>query len=71
MDVNIPGVAYICHAVTSVLIEKGFRHLVDIASLVRFKIASMLAGYSAKKHTVTGLTRSLRFKIVAELIGQA
>lgn len=60
INVNLLGVVYGTTAAYSVMIEQGFGHIVNTASLAGLVSAPMLTAYSTTKHAVVGLSTSLR-----------
>lgn len=60
IDVNVLGVVYGCHAAYPRMIEQGFGHIVNTASMAGQCATPGLAAYGTTKHAVVGLTRSLR-----------
>lgn len=67
LDVNLRGVVHGIHAAYPVMVEQGFGHLVNTASMAGLMPGPMLASYCATKHAVVGLSTSLR--IEAEPVG--
>ena len=62
IDVNIRGVVNGTMAAYPVMIDQGFGHIVNTASLGGLMPAPLLAAYGMSKHAVVGLTTSLRFE---------
>jgi len=62
IDVNVLGVVYGCHAAYPRMIEQGFGHIVNTASMAGQCATPGLAAYGTTKHAVVGLTRSLRIE---------
>lgn len=60
VDVNLMGVVYGAHAVYKVMLEQGFGHIVNTASMAGLIPTPGLSSYAATKHAVVGLTRALR-----------
>lgn len=60
IDVNLRGVIHGVDAAYPVMIEQGFGHIVNTASIAGLIPWPMEIGYSATKHAVVGLTTSLR-----------
>lgn len=60
IDVNVMGVVYGCHFAYPRMIEQGFGHIVNTASMAGQCPTPGLAAYGTTKHAVVGLTRSLR-----------
>jgi len=59
-DVNLRGVVHGVHAVYPLMIEQGFGHIVNTASMAGLVPAPMSASYSTTKHAVVGLSKTLR-----------
>lgn len=62
MDVNVMGVVYGAHAAYARMIEQGFGHIVNTASMAGQIATPGLVSYGAAKHAVVGLTRGLRIE---------
>lgn len=62
IDVNLRGVCHGILAAYPVMIEQGFGHIVNTASLAGLGPAVMLGSYTATKHAVVGLSRALRIE---------
>jgi NAD(P)-dependent dehydrogenase (short-subunit alcohol dehydrogenase family) len=60
IDVNLKGVIHGVNAAYPVMIEQGFGHIVNTASIAGLMPWPMEIGYSATKHAVVGLSTSLR-----------
>jgi len=60
VDVNLLGVVYGVHTVYRVMLEQGFGHIVNTASMAGLIPTPGLSSYGATKHAVVGLTRALR-----------
>lgn len=60
IDVNLLGVAYGVQAAYPHMVKQGFGHIVNTSSLAGLMPTPQMASYSAAKHGVVGLTRSLR-----------
>ncbi len=60
VDVNLLGVAHGVAAAYPRMLEQGFGHIVNTASLAGLIPTPGLMAYSATKHAVVGLSRSLR-----------
>ncbi len=60
IDVNVLGVVHGCHVAYPRMIEQGFGHIVNTASMAGQCATPGLAAYGTTKHAVVGLTRSLR-----------
>jgi NAD(P)-dependent dehydrogenase (short-subunit alcohol dehydrogenase family) len=60
VDVNLMGVIYGTTAAYEVMVKQGFGHIVNTASLAGLLGAPFMVPYSATKHAVVGLSKSLR-----------
>ena len=60
IDVNLRGVIHGVDAAYPVMLEQGFGHIVNTASIAGLTPWPMEIGYVATKHAVVGLTTSLR-----------
>ena len=59
IDLTLMGVVHGIQAVLPGMVERGFGRVVSIASTAALKGYAYVAAYSAAKHAVLGLTRSL------------
>ena len=59
-DVNLRGVINGIQAVYTVMISQGFGHIVNTASVAGLMLTPGMVSYSATKHAVVGLSKSLR-----------
>lgn len=60
VDVNLMGVIYGTAAAYKVMVKQGYGHIVNTASLAGLLGAPFMVPYSATKHAVVGLSKSLR-----------
>jgi NAD(P)-dependent dehydrogenase (short-subunit alcohol dehydrogenase family) len=60
IDVNLMGVVYGTAAAYAVMVKQGFGHIINTASLAGLLGAPFMVPYSASKHAVVGLSKSLR-----------
>jgi NAD(P)-dependent dehydrogenase (short-subunit alcohol dehydrogenase family) len=60
IDVNLRGVVHGVHAAYPIMIEQGFGHIVNTASLAGLTPAPLMLPYTATKHAVVGLSLALR-----------
>jgi NAD(P)-dependent dehydrogenase (short-subunit alcohol dehydrogenase family) len=65
IDVNLRGVIHGVHAAYPLMIEQGFGHIVNTASLAGLLPFPLGAPYAATKHAVVGLSLSLRGEAAA------
>ena len=61
-DVNLRGVAYGIQAAYPRMIRQGFGHIVNTASMAGLISGGFMASYTASKHAVVGLSRTLRIE---------
>jgi len=67
LDVNLWGVVHGTHAAYRVMVEQGFGHIINTASLDGLMPMPMATPYTAAKHAVVGLSTALRLE--AEKLG--
>lgn len=60
IDVNLKGVIHGVHAAYPIMLEQGFGHIVNTASLAGLVPMPMGIPYTATKHAVVGLSLGLR-----------
>ena len=60
IDVNLRGVIHGVDAAYRVMLDQGFGHIINTASIAGLMPWPMEIGYSTTKHAVVGLTTSLR-----------
>jgi NAD(P)-dependent dehydrogenase (short-subunit alcohol dehydrogenase family) len=65
LDVNLRGVVHGVQASYPVMLEQGFGHLVNTASMAGLMPTPGTVSYAASKHAVVGLSRSLRIEAAA------
>jgi NAD(P)-dependent dehydrogenase (short-subunit alcohol dehydrogenase family) len=65
IDVNLRGVIHGVHAAYPLMIEQGFGHIVNTASLAGLLPFPLGAPYATTKHAVVGLSLSLRGEAAA------
>ncbi|MFE3452173.1 SDR family NAD(P)-dependent oxidoreductase [Nonomuraea sp. NPDC059194] len=65
IDVNLRGVVHGVHAAYPIMIEQGFGHIVNTASLAGLVPAPLMLPYTATKHAVVGLSMALRAEAAA------
>jgi 3-hydroxybutyrate dehydrogenase len=63
MDVNFMGVVHAAHAVLPGMRERGQGRIVAVASTAGLKGYAYVSAYSAAKHAVIGLVRSLALEV--------
>jgi NAD(P)-dependent dehydrogenase (short-subunit alcohol dehydrogenase family) len=62
LDVNLRGVIHGVQAAYPIMLEQGFGHLVNTASLAGLFPWPLVVGYCASKHAVVGLSTALRIE---------
>jgi short-subunit dehydrogenase len=62
LDVNLWGVIYGTTAAYRVMVEQGFGHIINVASLDGLAPMPLAAPYTAAKHAVVGLSTALRIE---------
>ena len=60
IDVNLLGVLYGTTAAYPLMVEQGFGHIVNMASMAGYIPSPMDAAYGTTKHAIVGLSLSLR-----------
>lgn len=60
IDVNLRGVVHGVHAIYPLMLEQGFGHIVNTASLAGLVPAPFKIAYTATKYAVVGLSLALR-----------
>jgi NAD(P)-dependent dehydrogenase (short-subunit alcohol dehydrogenase family) len=65
IDVNLRGVVNGTHAAYAAMLEQGFGHIVNTASVLGLIPAAFTVSYAATKHAVVGLSRSLHAEAAA------
>lgn len=59
MGLNIDAVFRLCREAGRVMLEQGYGKIVNVASLMSFQGGLTIPAYTASKHAVAGLTKSL------------
>ncbi len=62
LNVNLRGVAYGVLAAYPVMVEQGFGHIVNTASMAGLVANGYMGSYVASKHAVVGLSKTLRIE---------
>jgi 3-hydroxybutyrate dehydrogenase len=65
MDVNFMGVVYAAQAVLPAMKERPYGRIVAVASTAALKGYAYVSAYSAAKHAVVGLVRSLALELAS------
>jgi NAD(P)-dependent dehydrogenase (short-subunit alcohol dehydrogenase family) len=68
VEVNLLGVINGVHAAYQVMLEQGFGHIVNTASMAGLSAAPGATAYATTKHAVVGLSRSLRIEAALDNI---
>ena len=63
--INLSGTFYCTRAVLPAMLERGWGRIINIASIAAKTGAPYVAAYTASKHGVLGLTRSLAMEVAA------
>jgi 3-hydroxybutyrate dehydrogenase len=65
LAINLTGTFYCTRAALPAMLERGWGRIVNIASIAGKTGAPYIAAYSASKHGVLGLTRSVALEVAA------
>ena len=65
LAINLTGTFYCTRAALPAMLEKGWGRIINIASIAARTGAPYIAAYTASKHGVLGLTRSLAVEVAA------
>src|SRR6185437_14841872 len=65
LAINLSGTFYCTRAALPAMVERGWGRIINIASIAGKTGAPYIAAYSASKHGVMGLTRSLALEVGA------
>ena len=65
LSINLSGTFYCTRAALPAMVERGWGRIINIASIAGKTGAPYIAAYSASKHGVMGLTRSLALEVGA------
>ncbi|HLN28081.1 MAG TPA: SDR family oxidoreductase [Gemmataceae bacterium] len=65
LDVNLHGVVHGIQAAYPIMIQQGYGHIVNTASMAGLMPAPWSVSYAATKHAVVGLSTSLRIEAAA------
>lgn len=63
IEINLTGTFYCAREALPSMLEKGWGRIINIASIAGKAGASYIAAYTASKHGVVGLTRSLAVEV--------
>jgi len=65
LSINLSGTFYCTRAALSAMLKRGWGRVINIASIAAKTGAPYIAAYSASKHGVLGLTRSIALEVGA------
>ena len=65
LAINLSGTFYCTRAALPAMLERGWGRIINIASIAAKTGAPYIAAYTASKHGVLGLTRSLAMEVAA------
>ena len=65
LSINLSGTFYCTRAALPAMLKKGWGRVINIASIAGKTGAPYIAAYSASKHGVMGLTRSIALEVAA------
>ncbi len=66
LNINLSGTFYCSRAALPAMLERGWGRIINIASIAGKTGAPYVAAYSASKHGVLGLTRSLAHEVATK-----
>jgi NAD(P)-dependent dehydrogenase (short-subunit alcohol dehydrogenase family) len=66
LDINLTGTFYCMRAALPSMVERGWGRIINIASVAGKTGAPYVAAYTASKHGVLGLTRSVALEVAAK-----
>jgi 3-hydroxybutyrate dehydrogenase len=66
LDVNVVAAFLCCRALVPGMRERGFGRVVNLASIAGLRGAPYISAYTASKHALVGLTRSLARELVRD-----
>lgn len=64
IDTNIKGLLYISRAISALMIEQGFGHIINIGSIAGKEAYPGGNVYCATKHAIEGLTKAMRIDLL-------
>jgi short-subunit dehydrogenase len=62
-DVNVHGIFYCSRLVVPIMKAQGYGHIINISSIAGLNGIKRMAGYSATKHAVRGLSHSMYMEL--------
>lgn len=63
IDTNIKGLLYMSKAVSNLMIQNGFGHIINVGSIAGKEAYANGNVYSATKHAIEGLTKGMRLDL--------
>jgi 3-hydroxybutyrate dehydrogenase len=66
IEINLTGTFYFTRAVLPAMVERSYGRVINIASIAGKTGAPYIAAYSASKHGVLGLTRSVALEVATK-----
>jgi NAD(P)-dependent dehydrogenase (short-subunit alcohol dehydrogenase family) len=66
LDVNVVGAFQCCRELVPGMRERGFGRVVNVASIAGLQGAPYISAYTASKHALVGITRSLAREVVRD-----
>jgi len=66
LAINLSGTFYCTRAAVPAMLERGWGRVINVASIAGKTGAPYIAAYSASKHGVLGLTRSIALEVAAK-----
>ena len=66
LAINLSGTFYCTRAAMPAMVERGWGRVINVASIAGKTGAPYIAAYSASKHGVLGLTRSIALEVAAK-----
>ena len=64
IDTNIKGLLYVSRAISALMIEQGFGHIINIGSIAGKEAYPGGNVYCATKHAIEGLTKAMRMDLL-------
>lgn len=64
IDTNIKGLLYVSRAISTLMVEQGFGHIINIGSIAGKEAYPGGNVYCATKHAIDGLTRAMRIDLL-------
>lgn len=64
IDTNLKGLLYVSRAISTLMVEQGFGHIINIGSIAGKEAYPGGNVYCATKHAIDGLTRAMRIDLL-------